>query len=184
MPTGWRVKFIKWVLAAIAALGLVFVVGGLFLPSTTHVERTVVIKRSPGPVFDTLDSFRRFNDWSPWAEYDPQARYTFEGPDRGAGARMRWVGNRAVGSGSQEIIASEPQRRIVVALDFDGSQAQATYLIAPEGDGTRVTWAFDSANGFNPLKRWLGLLFDRMIGADYEKGLSRLKAMLEQDAQR
>nr|WP_298131053.1 SRPBCC family protein [uncultured Pseudoxanthomonas sp.] len=174
-------KFIRWVLAAIVVLGLVFVAGGLLLPSTTHVERSVVIDRSPSQVFATLDSFERFAAWSPWAEYDPQAKYTFEGPARGVGARMRWAGNRAVGSGSQEITASEPHHRIVVALDFDGSQAQASYLLAPEGQGTRVTWAFDSAHGYNPFKRWLGLVFDRMIGADYEKGLARLKAMLEAD---
>lgn len=177
-------KFIRWVLAAIVALGLVFVAGSLLLPSSTRVERSVVIDRSPAEVFATLDSFERFNAWSPWAEYDPQATYTYEGPVRGVGARMRWVGNRAVGTGSQEITASEPHRRILVALDFDGSLAQASYLLAPEGQGTRVTWAFDSAHGWNPFKRWLGLLFDRMIGADYEKGLGRLKALLEQDAQR
>lgn len=176
-------KMIRWVLAAIAVLGAVFVAGGMLLPSTTHVERSIVIQCSPAQVFDTLDSFGRFNAWSPWAEYDPQAKYTFEGPARGVGARMRWVGNRAVGSGSQEITASEPHRRIAVALDFDGSQAQASYVLAQEGPGTHVTWAFDSAHGMNPFKRWLGLVFDRMIGADYEKGLAKLKAMLEQDAQ-
>ena len=94
-------KLFRWTLAAIVAVGLVFVAGGLLLPSTTHVERSVVIERSPEQVFATLDSFERFNAWSPWAEYDPQARYTFEGPAQGVGARMRWVGNQAVGSGSQ-----------------------------------------------------------------------------------
>ena len=177
-------KFIKWVLATIAVLGLVFVAGGLLLPSTTHVERSVVIERSPDQVFATLDSFERFSAWSPWAEYDPKATYTFEGPASGVGARMRWAGNRAVGSGSQEITTSEPHRRIVVALDFDGSLAQAGYLLAPEGHGTRVTWTFDSVHGLNPFKRWLGLVFDRMIGADYEKGLAKLKTLLEQDTQR
>lgn len=172
-------KLIKWVLALIVGFGLVLTVGGLLLPAATHVERSVVIARSPEQVFATLDSFQRFNAWSPWAEYDPQAKYTFEGPVRGVGARMRWVGNRSVGSGSQEITASEPNHRIAVALDFDGSQADATYLLAPEGQGTRVTWAFDTEHGMNPFKRWLGLLFDRMIGADYEKGLAKLKAMEE-----
>lgn len=172
-------KFFKWVLAAIAAVGLVLALGGLLLPATTHVERSVVIDRSPEQVFATLNSFERFSAWSPWAEYDPQARYTFEGPASGVGARMRWSGNRSVGSGSQEITTSEPHRRVVVALDFDGSQAQAAYLLEPEGDGTRLTWAFDTEHGMNPFKRWLGLVFDRMIGADYEKGLRKLKSLLE-----
>ena len=172
-------RFFKWVLAAIAAVGLVLALGGLLLPATTHVERSVVIDRSPEQVFTTLNSFERFSAWSPWAEYDPQARYTFEGPASGVGARMRWSGNRSVGSGSQEITTSEPHRRVVVALDFDGSQAQAAYLLEPEGDGTRLTWAFDTEHGMNPFKRWLGLVFDRMIGADYEKGLRKLKSLLE-----
>ena len=172
-------RFFKWALAAIAAVGLVLALGGLLLPATTHVERSVVIDRSPEQVFATLNSFERFSAWSPWAEYDPQARYTFEGPASGVGARMRWSGNRSVGSGSQEITTSEPHRRVVVALDFDGSQAQAAYLLEPEGDGTRLTWAFDTEHGMNPFKRWLGLLFDRMIGADYEKGLRKLKSLLE-----
>nr|WP_298124914.1 SRPBCC family protein [uncultured Pseudoxanthomonas sp.] len=172
-------RFFKWVLAAIAAIGLVLGLGGLLLPATTHVERSVVIERSPEQVFATLNSFERFSAWSPWAEYDPQAKYTFEGPASGVGARMRWSGNRSVGSGSQEITISEPHRRVVVALDFDGSQAQAAYLLEPEGHGTRLTWAFDTEHGMNPFKRWLGLLFDRMIGADYEKGLGKLKSLLE-----
>ena len=75
-------KLFRWTLATIVAVGLVFVAGGLLLPSTTHVERSVVIERSPEQVFATLDSFERFNAWSPWAEYDPQARYTFDGPAR------------------------------------------------------------------------------------------------------
>lgn len=172
-------KIIKWILAVLVALGLVVVLGSLLLPSSTHVERSITIQRSPAEVFATLNSFERFNAWSPWAEYDPQARYTFEGPASGVGARMRWEGSRSVGKGSQEITVSEADRRVEVALDFDGSQAKATYLIEPEGAGTRLTWVFDTEHGYNPLGRWMGLLFDRMIGADYEKGLAKLKALLE-----
>ena len=76
-------------------------------------------------------------------------------------------------------LAAVLRLRPLVALDFDGSQAQATYLLVPEAGGTRVTWAFDSTHGLNPFRRWLGLLFDRMIGADYEKGLGKLKSLLE-----
>ncbi|MEL1263570.1 SRPBCC family protein [Pseudoxanthomonas putridarboris] len=172
-------KFIKWTLAVIVGLGLVLALGSLLLPASTHVERAVTIDRSPEQVYATLNSFERFNAWSPWAEYDPQARYTFEGPANGVGARMSWIGNRSVGSGSQQISESVPHRKIVVELDFGGSQGRATYLIEPEGSGTRLTWAFDTDHGYNPFGRWLGLLFDRMIGGDYEKGLAKLKALLE-----
>lgn len=174
-------KPIKWTLGVLLALGLVAVLGSLLLPASTHVERSIVIGRSPEQVFAALNSFERFQAWSPWAEDDPQAEYVLEGPAQGVGARMRWSGNRAVGSGSQEVVASEPHRRIAVALVFDGNPARATYLIQPDPAGSRLTWTFDSDHGYNPLSRWLGLLFDAMVGKDYEKGLARLKALLERD---
>lgn len=173
-------KLLKWALGVLVLFGVLFVAGSLLLPARSHVERSISIQRPPADVFRALDSFQRFNEWSPWFAADPQAQYRFEGPAAGVGARMAWSGNRAVGSGSQRIIESQPPRRIVVALEFDGHASTATYTLVPEGDGgTRLTWAFDAEHGFDPFARWFGLLFDRMIGGDYARGLAQLKAVLE-----
>jgi hypothetical protein len=56
--------------------------------------------------------------------------------------------------------------------------AIAYFNFAPVGSGTKVTWGFKSLLR-NPLERWMGLLFDRWIGADYEKGLAKLKQIAE-----
>ena len=99
---------------------------------------------------------------------------------RTSGAKLAWVGNSSVGSGSQEIIKSVPDGRIVNALDFSGSQAKATFRLTPDGNGTRVTWSLDSEHGYNPINRLFGaLLLDGMVGEDYEKGLAKLKGVLE-----
>jgi hypothetical protein len=42
-----------------------------------------------------------------------------------------------------------------------------------------VLWGFDAEHGMNPLARWFGLLFDRMIGPDFEQGLAKLKTVME-----
>ena len=34
--------------------------------------------------------------------------------------------------------------------------------------------------GNNPIARYVGLMFDKWIGGDYEKGLARLKQVMEQ----
>lgn len=172
-------KLLKWVLGVLLLLGVLLVAGSLLLPASTHVERTTVIERPQAEVFAALNSFQRFNQWSPWAEYDPDAIYTFEGPSHGVGAKMSWVGNRSVGSGSQTIRESIPNSRIVVALEFGGDASTASYALAPEGSATRLTWSFDAEHGFNPFARWMGLLFEKMVGGDYEKGLAKLKALLE-----
>jgi uncharacterized protein YndB with AHSA1/START domain len=173
-------KLLKWLFAILVVLGVVLVGGGLLLPANSHLERSVTIERPPADVFTTLNSFHRFNEWSPWFDLDPSAKYTFSGPVAGVGAKMAWAGNSSIGSGSQEIIQSVPDDRIVNALDFGGSQAMAGYRLVAEGSGTRVTWSMDSAHGYNPVNRWFGaLLLDDMVGKDYEKGLAKLKVVLE-----
>ncbi len=173
-------KLLKWLLVTVVVLGIVLVGGSLFLPATTHVERSASIEAPPAVVFATLDSFEHFNEWSPWAGLDPATKYDYSGPASGVGSRMDWVGNASVGSGSQEILESVPHSRIVNALEFDGNKAKGTYAMVPEGAGTRVTFSLDSEHGYNPIHRWLGALaFDRMVGSDYEKGLAKLKALLE-----
>jgi hypothetical protein len=154
--------------------------GGLLLPANSHLERPVAIERSPADFFATLNSFQRFNEWSPWFDLDPGAKYAYVGLVTAVRAKMVWAGNSSIGSGSQEIIESVADDGIVNALDFGGSQATAGYHLLAEGRDTRVTWGLDSAHGYNPVNRWFGaFLLDDMVGKDYEKGLAKLKAVLE-----
>ncbi len=171
-------RLLRSLLLVVLVVGVAMGVVGLLLPPSTHLERSVTIERAPAEVHAMLNSYRRFNEWSPWFEADPQARYRFAGPGSGVGASMHWQGEQS-GRGSQRIIESLPNSKIVNELDFDGSRAFATFTLRPDGQGTQVTWAFDSAHGNNLLARWFGLLLDRLVGADYEQGLARLKTLLE-----
>ena len=173
-------KILKWLLWAVVVLAVLIGGGGLLFPATSHLERSILVQRPPAEVFTTLNSFARFNEWSPWFEIDPTAKYTYGGPASGVGAKMAWVGNSSVGSGSQEIIESVPVGKIVNALDFGGSKAKATFQLTPDGNGTRVIWSLDSEHGYNPINRLFGaFLLDGMVGKDYEKGLAKLKGVLE-----
>jgi uncharacterized protein YndB with AHSA1/START domain len=174
-------KILKGLLVVVVALVALFLVIGLFLPKNAHVERSIATTASPDAVYGIVSGFRRFNEWSPWAGLDPQARYTFSGPATGVGARMEWSSDKPeVGSGSQEITAVEPGRSVTMRLDFAGqSSATSTMVIEPAAGGSLVRWSFDTSYESNFAMRYLGLLFDGMIGADYEKGLSRLKSLAE-----
>jgi uncharacterized protein YndB with AHSA1/START domain len=164
-------------------LGLValFFVTGLFLPQTSHVERSMTTTASPATVYGLVDGFKRFNEWSPWAQLDPATKYTYSGPETGVGARMEWVSaNPDVGSGSQEVIDVEPGRRVTHKLDFGmDNPTTSTIRLEPEGTGTRVTWTLDTDFSGSLVGRYFGLALDRMVGPDYEKGLAQLKAVAE-----
>jgi uncharacterized protein YndB with AHSA1/START domain len=174
-------KWIKRFVLGLAGLVALLAVVGLFLPAAVHVERGIVIEAPPEAVYPHVSDLRAFNAWSPWARSDPDTRYIFEGPPSGVGARMTWSSDDPhVGSGSQEIVAAEPNQRLDVRLDFgDQGTATAYYLLLARDGVTEVTWGFDTVFGYDLVGRYFGLLFDRWIGADYEQGLMNLKAVVE-----
>lgn len=172
------------VLFAVVAIGVAFV-----LPGSAHVERSITIDRPASQVFAVVNSYRRFNDWSPWADRDPNAHYAVSGPVSGVGARQSWVGDpNTVGSGSQQIVASTPNTSVTTQLDFGNrGQAEARFLLAAQGQGTKVTWtldaqaplALDGRLASNAIGRYVALFMDRIVGPDYDAGLRKLKALVE-----
>ena len=174
-------RILKKLAIVVALLCAVLIGVALLLPRRVHAERAAVIDAPRATVFALVNGYASFNKWSPWFELDPRAKYTYEGPASGVGAKMSWAGDpKTAGSGSQEIVESRPHELVRTRLDF-GSQgtAEAQFILTPEGTGTRVTWGFDTDLGMNPVSRYFGLMMDRMIGSDYEKGLAGLKKLAE-----
>ncbi len=174
-------RFLKYLGIGLAVLVATLYAVGLFLPDDVHVERSVMINASPERVFPYVNDFRRFNEWQPWAQLDPQTQFTHSGPATGVGARMKWSSEHPnVGRGSQEIIESQPNERVVTLLDFGEQGTAKSYLqLNAEGNSTKVTWGFDTDLQGDVVARYLGLMFDSWIGQDYEKGLASLKSLVE-----
>ena len=174
---------LKWLFYLIAAIALIIVGGSFLLPSQALVTRSIDISAPPDKVFAIVGDLRRFNEFSPWADIDPDIKYTFEGPESGVGQVMKWSSDNAdVGSGSQTIveIRAADIRREPARLRHAG-QVDASFDLVPSTAGTNVTWTFKSDLEGIPAK-WFGLMFDRWIGDDYEKGLARLKVVAETPA--
>ncbi|MGH9750518.1 MAG: SRPBCC family protein [Candidatus Polarisedimenticolia bacterium] len=174
-------RILKKILGFVILLAAVLAAIAYLLPRHVHVERALVIEAPRSTVFALVNGFRRFNEWSPWAADDPDAKYAWEGPVYGVGARMSWTGDpEKVGSGSQEILESVPWETVRTKLVFGGQgDAVARFTLAPEGSGVKVVWGFDTDLGLNPIARYFGVLFDRMLGPYYERGLAGLKRVAE-----
>lgn len=171
---------LKKVLIILAAVIGLLAITAYLLPREVAVERSIVIDAPPEVVYPLVANFSHFAKWSPWSQKDENAEYTFEGPAQGTGAKMSWTGNDQIGTGSQTILHAIENQKVVTALDFgEEGQAVATFTLTPVEGGTKVTWSFETDVGNNPIGRWFGLMFDSMIGGDYEEGLSNLKALAE-----
>ena len=174
-------KIIKLLLAFMLLVVLGLVAVSFFLPSTSVVERSVTINQTSEKVFSVVNNITRFNDWSPWADIDPNTKYELSGPEQGVGARLAWSSeDKNVGSGSQEIIESVTNEKVVIALDF-GQQGTAISEIYtnPNADKTELTWKLISNAEGSIIGKYFNLMLDSMVGPMYEKGLLKLKDICE-----
>ena len=173
-------RAVRWVLSLVLMLVLVFAGGAYVLPDTAVVQRQIAIAAPPEKVFAILGDLKRFNEFSPWVEKDPAMTVRFEGPETGPGQKMSWESKVAdVGVGSMTVTERVDNRRIAMDLQFgEMAMSRASFELAPAGTGSTVTWGLKAVLS-NPMERWFGLIFDRMIGPDFEKGLAKLKAVAE-----
>ncbi len=174
-------RTLRWLGIGIVGLVLAALVVAFMLPRHAVVVRSIEIAAPPSTVFPLVSDLRRFNEWSPWADIDPDAAFTFTGPTDGVGQTLNWQsGDQRLGNGSMTIADLEPDSRVDLTIDFAGAGTSAGFVtLDPAGDGTRATWGYDSDLGLNPLARYFGMMADGAVGPDYEKGLARLKAVAE-----
>ena len=167
----------------LAGLLLLLIVLYLLAPSGYDVSRTVEIARPSTEVFDYLKYLKNQDEWSPWGKRDPNMKKEFSGTDGEVGAVSRWEGNKEVGTGEQEITKLEDGRRIETELRFLKpwkSTSDAYMEVEPAGDGrSKVRWGFSGKNGFPMRIMMLFMSMDKMIGKDFEEGLSSLKSLME-----
>ncbi len=159
-----------------------FAYGFFFLEDKVHISRTVSIDRPASKVFKVLNAMRHTDQWSPWSQLDPQAKYQYAGPESGVGSQMAWQGNENMGSGKQTIIESIPDSMVKAELYFDGQgddPSWTTYEIKDMGDSSEVIRHFEADFKGNILRRYYGMMIDGMLGPQYEADLQKLKSLVE-----
>ena len=169
-------------LISMAIVAVLFVIVGVMLPSSRSLSESVETNRKPAIVFDTINSFKRFDDWHPYAL--GQVKLNRSGPDSGVGARIEYDSEvSGVGKGSWEIVESEPDTRVVYRIEDDkrGSNKQSSFTLKPTGRGGRnveITQDYKVDYGWNLLGRYAGLYVSRNVGDTMKFGLGRLTSML------
>jgi hypothetical protein len=171
-------KILIGLAAAVALLAIVIALQ----PSTFHIERSTTVAAPPANAFTLVNDFHSWRSWSPWEKLDPGMKRTYEGPATGAGAKYAWSGNDEVGSGTMTIERSDAPSLIGIKLEFFAPFAatnQTTFRFDPVPGGTKVTWAMDGTNNFMSKAFHLVMDMDKMVGADFERGLALLEKAAE-----
>src|ERR1035437_626701 len=173
-------KFIKIVLITLVFLVAIAATVGFLSPSHVRVERSLAMKAPSEIVFSQINILKNWKKWSPWYQMDTAMKMEYNQIPAGAGAGYKWLStNEKVGSGDMTITSSN-QDSISTAMNFmEHGIARAKFLFSKKDSTTKVTWIMESDLGMNPIGRIFGLFMEKMLGPDFEQGLSNLKKISE-----
>jgi uncharacterized protein YndB with AHSA1/START domain len=154
-------------------------------PGTYQIERSMTITAPSEIVFTNLEDFHRWPSWSPWEKLDPNMTRTFSGAPTGVGSQYAWAGNDKVGEGRMTILEARPNQLVAIRLEFLKpwkSTSSTHFTLASQTDETKVTWTMNGTNDWMAKAMGLVMNMDKMIGSDFERGLTNLKTLSEGQA--
>jgi effector-binding domain-containing protein len=180
-------KIIKRIVLILVVLVAIAAIVGFMSPAKIHVERSLTIKATSEIIHKQINDLKNWTKWSPWHKKDTAMKIEYNSIASGAGANYSWFSNnKEVGSGNMTITSSNKDS-ISMAMNFMENGVATAQFILSKSDSqkdttageTKVTWTMDMDMGMNPIGRIFGLFMDKMLGPDFENGLSCLKQISE-----
>ncbi|MCX6351201.1 MAG: SRPBCC family protein [Bacteroidetes bacterium] len=175
-------KILKWLLICVLAIVVVAVVISFFLSSKVHVQRELTINAPAEKVYAQINTLKNWESWSPWHKKDPKMVLTYFGEASGSGAGYAWKSDMSgVGNGKMIITKTTLNESVSTDMDFmENGKATADFKLEKDGEGTKVIWGMDCDMSKPPVMgKIMGLMMDKMVGGDFEKGLNNLKEVCE-----
>lgn len=177
-------KILKNILLVILGIIVLLLVVAIFVPKEYAVERAMTIDLPATEVFDYVVLLKNQDNYSVWAQKDPNMKKSYSGEDGTVGFVSAWDSNdEEVGRGEQEIIKIDQNFRIDYELRFyePFEATDNAYMITEvvSSSQTKVKWGF---NGKIPYPMNLMLLYINMeeeLGTALSDGLNNLQAVLE-----
>jgi len=171
------------ILVALLIVFVLTVVVGVLLPDHGHIERSVEVSSPVRQVYDSLNTFRRYPQWSALRSFDPNVKMSLEGPESGVGAKVDWTSAvEKIGNGSLEIKSSEEDSKIGIAIDngWTGTNKQYTITLVPSANGKtlKINCAYDVDYGWNLVSRFAGMYINGDPASTIQTSLNNLSAMI------
>jgi hypothetical protein len=170
------------IVLALAVIALILIVAIAGQPNEFVVSRQTRIGGSAEQIFPHVNELRNWEAWNPWAPLDPNCQLTYSGPSAGVGASYAWSGNNKIGAGRNTITESRPNERVRFRLEFLKPMVAtntAEFTFQSDGGSTVLTWTMSGKRNFPGKLFGLVLNCDKMIGNHFEKGLAKIKSLVE-----
>lgn len=177
-------KILKGLLYLILGLLVLALVVALFVKKEYVVEREVVINKPRQEVYDYLKYLKNQDNFSKWANMDPEMTKSYRGTDASVGFVSAWDSKKGdVGKGEQEIKKLQDGERIDTEIRFIKPFESTCYAYMTtedfQGIATKVKWNFRGSMPYPMNLMILVMRIEKMVGADLQTGLDNLKVIME-----
>lgn len=163
----------------------IFLVVAATRPASYRVSRKTLIAAPPAVAYAQVVDFHKWSAWSPWAKLDPAMKTKFSGAPEGTGAVYDWTGNGKVGEGRMTILDARPPQAVDIKLEFVRPMTatnETSFNFAPAPGGTAVEWTMVGHNNLMAKAFSMFMDLEKLVGGDFERGLTNLKAVSEAQA--
>lgn len=177
-------KILKIVGIVLVSLIVLVLVVAALTKKDYALEREVVINKPKQEVFDYVKLLKNQDNFSVWAQMDPNMKKEYRGVDGTVGFVSAWESQKDdVGKGEQEIAQIVEGEKIDYNLHFikpfEGLAKSTLKTEEVSATETKVKWAFSSSMPYPMNIMLLCMDMEGMLGKSLQDGLNNLKTILE-----
>lgn len=171
------------VIYSIFGLIALFLIIGLFTRKAYIIKREIIINQADSVVYDYLRLFKNHKSFNAWFLKDPNMKESSKNTDGQVGYVLIYAGNKDLGSGEEELIGLEQNKKIDIELrflkPFKSTSHTPFELTQIGGNQTKVTWTMIGKMNYPMNIALLFINMDNFLGKDIQKSLENLKSVLE-----
>jgi effector-binding domain-containing protein len=165
--------FLLLLLSLVAASIFVVTQKGAFT-----VERSKIINSPRPAVYNFVNDYRNWEDFSSWASEDPNMKMNYPKNTIGIGSSYSWEGKD--GYGDMQTLFVKENDSISQEMNYNGNISSVSWSFKDTTGGTKVTWRAKGKMNF--LYKFLTVLnggVEGIMGKTFEKSLANLDKTLD-----
>lgn len=153
-------------------------------PNEFSFSRSRVIAAPTSLLFNKVNDFKNWHEFSPWIEQDPNAHFTYGDTTAGVGAHYSWDGT-VLGEGSIKTLTANDSQFISQYISHTPpfkSESNTQWNFEPVEGGTKVTWSMEGKQSFmTKMYTVFSGTIEKNTAPHLERGLSKLDSVVSAD---
>ena len=165
-------KLLKKILIGLLIFVVLLLILAYFLPRKMEVSVTEKINAPAKYSYNILNDFKNQEKWDPWMLKDTSMTFEYGDQTMGQGAHVDYKSD-SYGSGrTTRTISKQDEQILLINESIDMGGASMSYDMTPDGEGSKLTWGFESEIGW-PMNM-MSFIFKSSLKKDMKVGISNI----------